>query len=429
MVASTSFRRNGLVVRDAIEDLDALRDVLIEAHGRPSQALLVGEGLGGTIVTIMAERLRERYTGALALVPAFDMSEPNSMTGITHSPHIPLLLVATRTSYQPILQYTQRVPVALDDQLVRPQIARVDRTGRTNLNDAERLVALRLLHAWMDQGREAYASPENRQLAGYSTPWRAIEKSPDLDITCTPRPGPSTVVWADDRRSFTARVLEVAPYSGHVTLDIRPEDFNQLGLGRKSYVEMRAGERTIRVAMGRDFDSVKRGDWVAFPDANGTICLARHGGNAAVSASLRAGDLVTFRRYDLPPTPGRRPWGRAPRPALSHSEFGVFIGAAARLLDRVLLRVGGHLALDRSRRIDACQVGKLQCVDDHISELLLDFGALGGILHSRARRLGGCPKEVLHQLSRLGGQRHAQILRGVKLLPLAFVGEGEDAFF
>ena len=307
MVASTSFRRNGIVVRDAIEDLDALRDVLIEAHGRPSQALLVGEGLGGTIVTIMAERLRERYTGALALVPAFDMSEPNSMTGITHSPHIPLLLVATRTSYQPILQYTQRVPVALDDQLVRPQIARVDRTGRTNINDAERLVALRLLHAWMDQGREAYASPENRQLAGYSTPWRAIEKSPDLDITCTPRPGPSTVVWADDRRSFTARVLEVAPYSGHVTLDIRPEDFNQLGLGRKSYVEMRAGERTIRVAMGRDFDSVKRGDWVAFPDANGTICLARHGGNAAVSASLRAGDLVTFRRYDLPPKPVLRP--------------------------------------------------------------------------------------------------------------------------
>lgn len=307
MVASTSFRRNGLVVRDAIEDLDALRDVLIEAHGRPSQALLVGEGLGGTIVTIMAERLRERYTGALALVPAFDMSEPNSMTGITHSPHIPLLLVATRTSYQPILQYTQRVPVALDDQLVRPQIARVDRTGRTNINDAERLVALRLLHAWMDQGREAYASPENRQLAGYSTPWRAIEKSPDLDITCASRPGPSTVVWSDDRRSFTARVLEVAPYSGHVTLDIRPEDFNQLGLGRKSYVEMRAGERTIRVAMGRDFDSVKRGEWVAFPDANGTTCLARHGGDAAVSASLRAGDLVTFRRYDLPPKAVLRP--------------------------------------------------------------------------------------------------------------------------
>ncbi|HOF09740.1 MAG TPA: hypothetical protein PLV33_07055 [Opitutaceae bacterium] len=307
MVASTSFRRNGIVVRDAIEDLDALRDVLIEAHGRPSQALLVGEGLGGTIVTIMAERLRERYTGALALVPAFDMSEPNSMTGITHSPHIPLLLVATRTSYQPILQYTQRVPVALDDQLVRPQIARVDRTGRTNINDAERLVALRLLHAWMDQGREAYASPENRSLAGYSTPWRAIEKSPDLDITCTPRPGPSTVVWADNRRSFTACVLEVAPYSGHVTLDIRPEDFNQLGLGRKSYVEMRAGERTIRVAMGRDFDSVKRGEWVAFPDANGTICLARHGGNAAVSASLRTGDSVTFRRYDPPPKAVLRP--------------------------------------------------------------------------------------------------------------------------
>ncbi len=159
----------------------------------------------------------------------------------------------------------------------------------------------------MDQGWEAYASPENRQLAGYSTPWRAIEKSPDLDITCASRPGPSTVVWSDDRRSFTARVLEVAPYAGHVTLDIRPEDFNQLGLGRKSYVEMRAGERTIRVSMGRDFDSVNRGEWVAFPDANGTICLARHGGNAAVSASLRAGDLVTFRRYDPPPKAVLRP--------------------------------------------------------------------------------------------------------------------------
>jgi alpha-beta hydrolase superfamily lysophospholipase len=56
MVATTSYRRNGLVVADAIADLDALRAYIAQAYGEPERVILEGESMGGLIVTIMAER-------------------------------------------------------------------------------------------------------------------------------------------------------------------------------------------------------------------------------------------------------------------------------------------------------------------------------------------------------------------------------------
>ena len=52
--------------------------------------------------------------------------------------------------------------------------------------------------------------------------------------------------------------------------------------------------------------------------------------------------------------------------------------------------------------------------------------ALGG---DGARLLGRGPEEMLHQLTGLGGERHAEVFGRMKLLPIALAHEGEQALF
>ena len=58
-----------------------------------------------------------------------------------------------------------------------------------------------------------------------------------------------------------------------------------------------------------------------------------------------------------------------------------------------------------------------------------DFRPFCGVLHDFRRRLGCGPQEVLHQFSRFGGERHAQVFGRMKLFPLALSGKGEDTGF
>src|SRR5471030_2067807 len=66
IVATTSFRRNGMVVGDSIADLDALRAFIVAEYGEPERVILEGESMGGLIVTLMAERDKGAYDGAIA---------------------------------------------------------------------------------------------------------------------------------------------------------------------------------------------------------------------------------------------------------------------------------------------------------------------------------------------------------------------------
>jgi pimeloyl-ACP methyl ester carboxylesterase len=60
-VAMTSYRRNGRVVRDGMEDVNQLRDYIEKNYGRPNLCLLEGRSMGGCIVTLLAENYPHLY--------------------------------------------------------------------------------------------------------------------------------------------------------------------------------------------------------------------------------------------------------------------------------------------------------------------------------------------------------------------------------
>jgi len=55
IVAMTSYRREGLIVADAMKDVNNLRNFICNEQGYPYWVLLEGRSMGGAIVTYIAE--------------------------------------------------------------------------------------------------------------------------------------------------------------------------------------------------------------------------------------------------------------------------------------------------------------------------------------------------------------------------------------
>jgi hypothetical protein len=279
MVATTSFRRNGLVVADAIADLDALRKFIADEYGEPERVLLEGESLGGLIVAIMAERETGPYDGAVVFDATLYAKEVNGQVGLTLLPRIPLLFVATLREAVQSKGYLTAI-VARPPPVVPPALFLISREGHDNINQPERLFALRALNAWVDRGPDALPRPKDQ--ARY------------VDATIEPDPGPSTAVAHAGGRGFDSKVAEVDAVYGNILLEAQARDFADAGIPPMTYCTVRAGDRAYRALYGRTYTDVKKGEWVAFPDADGRTVLSRVLADAAGTAVLKVGDTVSL---------------------------------------------------------------------------------------------------------------------------------------
>lgn len=287
MVAKTSYRRNGLIIADALTDLDALRAHIVDKFGSPKRVLLEGESMGGLIVTLIAEReplAPPLYDGAIAIGAALNVREPNATIGLTLQPRIPLIFLTNQSELEGPRHYvTADLPRHAG---IEPVLFRVSRDGHVNVNQPERLVALRALNAWLDRGRHTLPRP--------------APDAPFFDATVPPQPQPSQVVMHPDGRGFDARVIEISAVYGNLFINAQPADFAAVGIERMTWCQLTVGETKFRVLHGRDFSSVKRGEWVTFANADGFYWLARNFADAAAAAQLKVGDTVTVRRFPAP---------------------------------------------------------------------------------------------------------------------------------
>jgi pimeloyl-ACP methyl ester carboxylesterase len=290
IVATTSYRKNGLVVADAIADLDALRAYIVESHGEPMRTILEGDSMGGLIVTLMAERDNSPYQGAVVFDPTLYLKDTNSTVGMSLLPRIPLLFVATVSEARQARSYIMAI-VSRPPPVVPPALFLISREGHTNINQPERLEALRALNAWIERGRDSLPPPAANR--------------PFFDATIPPEPFQSTVTMHTGNRGFDTRVDEIDAVYGTVLLDAQASDFEVAGIDRMTFFQLRAGGGTYRILYGRNYTDVEGGQWVAFPDADGRTVLARAFGNAASSAGLRVGDTVSLDA--LEPHPGASP--------------------------------------------------------------------------------------------------------------------------
>lgn len=280
IVAKTSYRRNGIIIADAITDLDNLYEFISDQFGVPFRCIVEGDSMGGTIATHLMERENSRYHGAVAIGAALDLRENNGTPGVKLAPLRPLIFMSNRSEILGPKAYISAAESPLENRQMRPILFRIGRDGHVNVNQVERLVALRALNLWLDRGRQA------------------LPRDDPFDATQPARPQPSRVVFDEDNRGLTAKVSHVSAIYGNVWLDIQPDDLRRIGLTSGLWAQLHVGEQSYRVRYGKDFSSVDRGQWVIFPNADGFFWLSRNWGNAAESAKLELGDEVHLRRFD-----------------------------------------------------------------------------------------------------------------------------------
>ena len=291
IVAKTSYRRNGIIVADAVADLDALREHVAKKFGAPERVLLEGESMGGLVVTLLAERDpapedtgRPKYQGAVAIGAALVIAENNRDVPLSLVPRIPLIFLINQSELDGPRDYVNNHRIPRPDSSLQPALFRVARDGHVNVNQRERLTALRAVNAWLDHGRVAL--PEAAAGAEF------------FDATVPPAPQPSQVTLHADHRGLDAQVTEVSGNYGNVELNLQAADCDAIGLGKMQWFELTAHGEKFRVRSGFDFSSVKRGEWVMFPNADGFYWLARNFGDAATTARLAVGDTVSLQRYE-----------------------------------------------------------------------------------------------------------------------------------
>jgi pimeloyl-ACP methyl ester carboxylesterase len=265
IVAATSYRRNGLVVADGLNDVVALRDEITRRFGAPRRVLLQGESMGAAIATLLLERAPEKFSGALAVGAALDLDSMGVAPGFNARPGGPILFLSNRNEADRARGYVDKAAGSAPP----PVLWTADRDGHVNVNQREVGTALSALNGWLDSG---------------------IAPAPQ-DDTLAPEPRASTMVVGDGvgRAALTQR----NPLYGNLTLDFQTADFKQLGIDPGTTFTLTFGGKSVPVRLAQTYTDVPRGEYVAFFDAEDRLLVAINRGHAADALGVKVGDVLT----------------------------------------------------------------------------------------------------------------------------------------
>jgi pimeloyl-ACP methyl ester carboxylesterase len=97
LVAATAFRRNGMIVVDASDDVAALIQEIRTRHEPSGLVILEGQSMGGAIVTRLAEERPEIFDGAVVIGGALNARDPDQPFTWKHEPRQPLLFMTNQS--------------------------------------------------------------------------------------------------------------------------------------------------------------------------------------------------------------------------------------------------------------------------------------------------------------------------------------------
>lgn len=267
ILASTSYRRNGVIVADAMKDVRALRDEIVKRYGEPWVVLLHGESMGGAVATLLVEAEPEKFSGALAVGAALGVDEGGKKIALKNQLKAPMVFLNNRSELEPAAAYAKGISGDF-----RPLTRTVDRDGHVNVNQRELGRALGLLSYWV------------------STKTRPKEDQGDLTSPPFPRP---SAMKKGAAGSGEAAMVQRNPIYGNVTLDFQGSDLTELGLKPGDTFRLTKGGKTVSVKYGRTYSDVSKGEWVAFLDGEDRLLVALHSANAAEALGIKVGDLAT----------------------------------------------------------------------------------------------------------------------------------------
>ncbi|MGV3531660.1 MAG: hypothetical protein ACO1QR_04765 [Chthoniobacteraceae bacterium] len=142
ILAATSYRRNGWITKEAVEDL---RKFVEKHHREPKRVVLIGSLLSGYIGMLAAEQPQGLVNGVLAL-GAGGIPEDDQELSRTFSttPRIPLLFLSNAAEAHGPKRYAKKAPPR------SVAVWTVKRGGHVNMSVPEQASAWAALLSWLD---------------------------------------------------------------------------------------------------------------------------------------------------------------------------------------------------------------------------------------------------------------------------------------
>ena len=263
VLGMTSYRREGRIIRDAMKDMNNLRNFICNEVGIADQFILEGRSMGGCICTHLAEveNISKLYDGVLAIGAALITTDPEPIPALpfTHQPEIPILFLINESETGPIEAYINEARAS--DAPIVPALWRVAREGHNWTNSAERSVALRSLMSWIHYKTFITCRQYNNT---QSPPYRPSEMEITETVRGRPAKGSGKVTGINLRSVFLS--------------NFQPRDFETLGilLGKKFSVINQQGKRFEFIYSIYPFIGVPMGALKAYETPEGYIEFATH---------------------------------------------------------------------------------------------------------------------------------------------------------
>ena len=264
VIASTSYRRNGPIVRDAAADVDTLRQHVAGRMGKPREVFVRGSSMGGAVAVLLAEAYPGCYDGFLAIGAALSLHDRSNPYRMTYKPSAPIVFLTNQSELGGPTVYCKEAAGAARP----PALWKVARDGHCNVNDSEGRLAL--------DGLVDYARTGSIELFRDATVAVAHKKS---------------LAKFRNGKAY-AMVVGLGESYGNLYTQFVQDDLDRLGIRQGDKFIVGMGDRSFEVLLGKDYSDVPRGRWVAFLTAEGTLKIARNFADAAKTLGCKSGDEI-----------------------------------------------------------------------------------------------------------------------------------------
>jgi len=268
-IASTSYRRNGWIIDDALADLRALQEKVVSIQGKPTTTLIIGNSMGGQIAILAAEGAL-KIDGAITTGAALQNFPKKGITPkLSFKPKVPVILLINQEANRPMSEHYFKKAGNSHCALWK-----IERPGHCNVADVEKLAAIKSLQDWNDG--------------------KAVPREKDAT---TPIPNnPSTATTA-----LIGKASHVGKAWGNITTTYVSSDLKTLGAKLKDRLRVTVGTKSETFILARHYSEVPIGKGVAFITPEGYLSIQIFGKSLAKKLGAKEGDQLILSIVRLKP--------------------------------------------------------------------------------------------------------------------------------
>ncbi|KAJ5078313.1 phospholipase-related [Anaeramoeba ignava] len=254
IVAMTSYRRNGRVVREGIEDINNLRGFVVENFGEIEVCILQGRSMGGCVVTHIAEMHPDLYDGCVAIGAALYTKDGENPLDWEYEPKIPIIYLTNQSELGVIQDYIKKSGEKKKKNVIIPAIWEVWREGHDLVSQQERYIAFKYLMDWI----------QFKSCATY--------RKTNLFINHQKKKVESPVF---DQNGAQGVVVDMDLVYGSFSLNFSAEDMKKLNIGLGKWFDFSVdGSNTkFHAYYGSYPFFVEKGSWITYDDPDGLLCF------------------------------------------------------------------------------------------------------------------------------------------------------------